>query len=185
MTNPFGGEIISGFVAVNKAPTPSCIVVLGFTQTFSAYAAKMIVSQEFTGLKKIYIFFIKLSLIYMTLIASLFFIFPHLLCQPSSSIDNYHEGYQFFKTYLQYLIAMMFMSTFKFMNESLLRSSMNMTYFLVCNLSDLFIKIIATYMSLSPLVTNALWSGETIGKFVSFLLSFFFIYLVNKKRKPQ
>ena len=71
------------------------------------------------------------------------------------------------------------------MNESLLRSSMNMTYFLICNLSDLFIKIIATYMLLSPLVTNAFWSGETIGKFVSFLLSFFFIYLVNKKREPQ
>ena len=80
---------------------------------------------------------------------------------------------------------MMFMSIFKFMNESLLRSSMNMTYFLICNLSDLFIKIIATYMLLSPLVTNAFWSGETIGKFVSFLLSFFFIYLVNKKREPQ
>ena len=185
MINPFGSEIISGFVAVNKVLTLSRIVVLGFTQAFSIYAAKMIVSQEFTELKKIYIFFIKLSLIYMTLIAFLFFIFPHLLCQPFFSIDNYHEGYQFFKTYLQCSIAMMFMSIFKFMNESLLRSSMNMTYFLICNLSDLFIKIIATYMLLSPLVTNAFWSGETIGKFVSFLLSFFFIYLVNKKREPQ
>lgn len=181
MINPFGSEVISGFVAVNKVLTLSRIVVLGFTQAFSIYAAKMIASQEYIELKNIYIFFVKLSLIYMIFVAFLFFFFPHLLCQPFFSIDSYQQGYQFFKIYLQCSIAMMFMSIFKFMNESLLRSSMNMTYFLISNLSDLFIKIVSTYMLLSPLVTNAFWSGETIGKFISFLLSFFFIYLVSKK----
>ena len=175
MINPFGSEIISGFVAVNKVITLSRIVFLGFTQAFSIYAARLIVAKDYQIIKDIYIFLAKISLIYVSLISLCFLIIPHLFCMPFFSIETYQKGYLFFKVYLQCSIPMLLISVFKYMNESLLRSAMHMTSFLISNLSDLFVKVISTYILLSFISTNAFWLGETLGKSLSSILSFILV----------
>lgn len=181
MINPFGSEIISGFVAVNKVITLSRIVFLGFTQAFSIYAARLIVAKDYQIIKDIYIFLAKISLIYVSLISLCFLIIPHLFCMPFFSIDTYQKGYLFFKVYLQCSIPMLLISVFKYMNESLLRSAMRMTSFLISNLSDLFVKVISTYILLSFISTNAFWLGETLGKSLSSILSFILVFIIIKK----
>ncbi len=185
MINPFGSEVISGFIAVNKVLSLANIIIIGFSQGFSISAAQMIAAKKYSQLKNIYFFFVKLSLIYVSCISIIFLIFPRLFCQPFFSVDTYQQGYTFFKIYLQCSIVIMFINIFNIINEGLLRSSMNMTYFLISNLSDLFIRMIATYLLLVPFATNAFWLGAIIGRAVSFLLSFLFIYLVSKKWRTQ
>ena len=56
-----------------------------------------------------------------------------------------------------------------------------MTSFLISNLSDLFVKVISTYILLSFISTNAFWLGETLGKSLSSILSFILVFIIIKK----
>ncbi len=57
------------------------------------------------------------------------------------------------------------------MNENLLRGFSRMKDFLRSNLSDLFIRMITTYVLVSLFSLHGFWMGNMLGKVVSFFLS--------------
>lgn len=179
--NQFGNDVIIGFIAVTKVLTVSRIVISGFAQTLSIFSAQMFAGKKYTELRQIYRFLTQISLLYAVFVSVVFLTFSQQLCGFFFDSQQHPEGYLFFKTYLIFSIATLFMTVFKFMNESILRSALKMKEYLLCNIGDLLVKVGSTFLLLSLASTDAFWIGEALGRSLAFALSAFFVFQINKK----
>lgn len=164
--NPFGKEIILGYVAIVKIMNLCRIVIVGFAQTLTLLSAQLLPGKKFTELKQLYFYCVKASLIYALLVG-----IPAIICaKPLASLffDPVQNGraFIFFKTYLIAFLGIQIVSAIKFMNEGLLRSMILMKEYLYCNVGELVLKLILTYSSLPILATNAFWSSELLARII-------------------
>ncbi|MGC6768232.1 MATE family efflux transporter [Enterococcus sp. LJL51] len=178
--NPFGNEVIIGFIAVTKVLSISRIVISGFSQTLSIFSARMFAGKKLAQLKQTYTFLTKISLLYSGVVIIIFFLLSRPLCDLFFDSSSHSAGFHFFRTYLLFSSGSLLMTVFKFMNEGLLRSSLRMKEYLLCNLGDLLIKIGGTWLLLQVVSTQAFWLGESLGRAFSMILSFYLIFRFQK-----
>ncbi|WP_086350706.1 MATE family efflux transporter [Candidatus Enterococcus clewellii] len=181
--NRFGNEVIIGFIAVTKVLTISRIVISGFAQTLSIFSAQLFAGKKYSELNQTYRFLTKVSLIYAVLVSLIFFLFSEQLCNFFFDSQQYPDGFHFFNTYLLFSIGTLFLTVFKFMNESILRSALKMRAYLLCNIGDLLIKVSSTYLLLQVVSSNAFWLGEAIGRLLAVGLSIYFLLLIKRTIK--
>lgn len=183
--NPFGYEIIIGYLAVTKVLNLSRIVVAGFSHAFSFFSAQMLVQDRYKELQAGYSFITKVSIIYTLVSSTLLLVFSNAICQFFFSTMDHPQGYHFFYLYMQISIAIAFLSVFKFMNESILRSAMRMREYLLCNIGDLVIRILSTYGLILFVGTYAFPFGELAARIAAFSLSMYFLYRLLPRKEKQ
>ncbi|MHC5247403.1 MATE family efflux transporter [Enterococcus sp. LJL90] len=175
LVNPLGNDIIIGYVAITRVLNISRIVISGFSQTLSIYSARAFAAEASAALKQFYRFLVKISVIYGVIVSLLLVIFARTLCNLFFDSSSHPAAYNFFFSYLLFSSLITLLTVFKFMNESLLRSSLSMRNYLICNVGDLVIRIAATSLLIPLVGAHAFWLGELIGRSFSFLASFGFI----------
>lgn len=181
LVNPFGREIIIGYVAVTKISTITRLVVAAFSQTLSIYSAQMFAGKKYQELKRTYRFLVQVSLIYTAGVILVLLLFPEQLCSLFFDVSKHSAGYDFFRVYLHCSLISFAVCIFKFMNENLLRSALEMKEYLVCNIGDLLLRLAVTYALLSPLGTNVFWVGELLGRLFAVAVSFYYLRRLNQK----
>ncbi|MBP1046096.1 MATE family efflux transporter [Enterococcus sp. BWM-S5] len=178
--NRFGNDVIIGFIAVTKVLAVSRIVISGFSQTLSIFSAQMFAGKKYTDLKQTYRFLTQASLLYAAFVSLVFLVFSEQLCNFFFNSQQHPEGYLFFRSYLIFSIGTLFMTVFKFMNESILRSALRMKEYLLCNIGDLLVKVGSTYLLLTLASSDAFWIGEGLGRLLAFGLSAYFVLQIKR-----
>ncbi|MBT8811855.1 MATE family efflux transporter [Lactobacillus delbrueckii subsp. bulgaricus] len=158
--NPFGQEAILGYVTIVKVMNLARIVLVGFAQTLTLMTTQLLAVKTYSAVKAVYRYCSNVSLIYWLVSSALSVIFCQLLAGMFFDPGQNQAAYSFFRVYLYAFVGIQLFSIFKFLNEGLLRSMVLMKEYLYCNLGELALKLAATWLLLTSLQTNALWSAE-------------------------
>lgn len=177
LVNPYGSEIISGYLAVNKIILFGMLIVIGLSQALSIFTASQSGSGQFKQIRDGYRLCMKIATIYLLAIIGINFLFPKYLISIFIDIKNSPDAYLFAKNFLQFSCISYLLYGWKIINENLLRGFTRMKDFLRSNLSDLFVRMAATYILVTFISLNGFWAGNLVGKAVSFILS---IYAIKK-----
>lgn len=188
LINPFGSEVISGYIAANKIMSLSIILLNTFSQSLSMFSAQCIAANKKELISNIYGFFARISLVYVALVWVLFLVIPKQLSNFFFDASLNLQATAFVTMYLRFSIGSIFICIFKFFHESILRGSEHMKTFLLSNISDLVIKILATFLLVQAVSLHGFWLGNTIAKVISLIISTFFIrkyHLLGGKNKKN
>lgn len=169
--NPFGKEVILGYVAIIKVMNLTRIVLVGLAQTLTMLSAQLLAQKALKKVRQVYRWCSQLSLTYCLILTVLFIFAPKILAAIFFSPSQNQLAFSFFKNYLYAFIGIQILSVFKFLNEGLLRSMVKMKAYLYCNVGELVVKLLATWLLLKPLATNAFWSGEILARALLLLVS--------------
>ncbi|MFV0341859.1 MAG: MATE family efflux transporter [Anaerocolumna sp.] len=177
IVNPFGSKVISGYLAVNKIMLFGMLIIIGLSQALSIFTAANSRDENLYRVKEAYGFCIKISTIYLIILTGINFLIPKYLIGIFIDIKNNIEAYEFARNYLQFSLLAYFAYGFKILNENLLRGFSRMKDFLRSNLSDLFCRMIFTYLFVYLFALHGFWMGNMFGKIVSLLIS---VYAIKK-----
>lgn len=177
LVNPYGSEVISGYLAVNKIMLFGMLIVIGLSQALSIFTAANSGQNNVTRIREAYILCMKITSVYLLLLIVVNFIFPKYLIGIFIYIKNNMEAYEFARKFLQFSILTYFMYGWKIINENLLRGFSRMKDFLRSNLTDLFVRMIMTYIFVCLISLNGFWIGNMLGKIASFIVS---VYAIRK-----
>lgn len=95
--NPFGREVIIGYVAILRIMNFFRIVLVGLAQTLTVYGAQLISARQFSGFKKVYRECSKIGLWYCALQAVVFVFFQNTLPQSSLMFQSIQKRSRFFR----------------------------------------------------------------------------------------
>lgn len=171
LVNPYGSEVISGYLAVNKIMLFGMLIVIGISQALSIFTAANSGDNSVSRIKEAYKFSMKIVTTYLMVLVGINLLLPKYLIGIFIDVKNSMNAYEFAKDYLQLSFITYFAYGWKIMNENLLRGFSRMKDFLRSNLSDLFIRMITTYVLVSLFSLHGFWMGNMLGKVVSFFLS--------------
>jgi Na+-driven multidrug efflux pump len=183
LVNPFGSEVISGYVAVNKIMLFGMLVVIGISQALSIFTASNSGAGQPARIRDGYRICIVFSTGYLIFVIASNFIIPKYLIGAFIDVSDNKIAYEFSKNYLQFSCLTYLFSGWKIINESVLRGFMRMKEYLYSNLSDLVVKLIMTYILVSQFSLHGFWMGNMLGKMISFLISVFLIMHVRLLHK--
>ncbi|MDF2941443.1 MAG: multidrug efflux protein [Herbinix sp.] len=175
LVNPYGSEVISGYVAVNQIMLFGMLVVIGISQTLSIFTASNSGAGKIDRIREGYLICILFSTGYLFCVIASNFIIPKYMLGAFIDISKNQVAYQFAKNYLQFSSITYLFYGWKIMNESILRGFMRMREYLFSNLSDLIIKLIMTYILVTQFSLPGFWMGNMIGKIVAFVISMLII----------
>ena len=175
--NPFGREVIIGYVAILRIMNFFRIVLVGLAQTLTVYGAQLISAKQFSGFKKVYRECSKIGLWYCALQAVVFVFFSKYIAAIFFDVSKHPKALAFFSAYLLAFLFIQVASIFKFQNEGLLRATVQMKKYLCCNVGELFLRIFLTFVliRLAFFSTNVFWIGELLARFLMLLLSTYYL----------
>lgn len=187
LINPFGSQIISGYIAANKLIMLLMMITVGFCQTLTVFASVNIGAKKPERIQEAYRFCMKFVSFYVLAIVALDF----FLAKPMVSIfideKQYPAAIAFGVTFLKYSCVMMLFYGWKNINESLLRGYAKMKSFLISNMSDLILRVAMAALLLPIFDLNSFWIANTIGTLIAFIVSMYFLkrhhilHVVNEK----
>lgn len=178
--NPFGNEIIIGYVAISKVMELARIVLIGFAQTLTILGAQMLTAKKIKAIQATYKWCAVYSLGYVGIMAILSVLIAPMIAGVFFDVAEHQPAFLFFKTYLVAFNVIQLVSIFKFLNEGLLRSMVHMKEYLYCNIGELIVKVMGIYILLQPLATNAFWSAELLARILMLGLSYYYIFKFAK-----
>lgn len=170
LVNPYGSEVISGYMAVNKIMLFGMLVVIGISQSLSIFIASNSGAKQTNRIKEGYRICIQFSTVYLLCVAASNFLIPRYLIGAFIDISENPIAYQFAKNYLQFSCLAYLFYGWKIINESVLRGFLMMKEYLYSNLSDLIIKIVSTYFLVAQFSLNGFWIGNMLGKVIAFVI---------------
>lgn len=176
LVNPYGSEIISGYIAVNKIMLFEMLVVIGISQALSIFTASNSGARQTNRLREGYRICMIFSTVYLLFVAASNLLFPKYLIGAFIDISKNPTAYQFTKNYLQFSCVAYLFYGLKTINESVLRGFLMMKEFLFSNLSDLIIKIATTYVLVAQFSLNGFWIGNMLGKIIAFIIGMLTIW---------
>ncbi|MGB4660537.1 MAG: MATE family efflux transporter [Mobilitalea sp.] len=176
VVNPYGSEVISGYMAVNKIMLFGMLIIIGTSQALSIFTASNLGAGQTSRIREAYRVCMIFTTIYVACIAILNFLIPQYLVGIFIDTVQNPKAYLFAKEYLQFSFFTYFFFGWKIINENLLRGFVKMKEYLFSNISELFIKLFLTYLFVIPFSLHAFWMGNMLGKLVSFAISMIVIY---------
>lgn len=169
--NPYGIEVVSGYIAMTKVVNITQVPLVALSQTSSIYSARLFVNHEIEKIKTIYKFLLKIALGYILIVGVLFIFMNKGICGLFFNVEDNIVGYQFFSLYISVYFIIMIFNDLKYLNESLLRSSLHMKLFLSSSFIDVVIRLISVYILNIFIGLPAFLIGEGIGRLCSVLFS--------------
>lgn len=175
--NPFGREVIIGYVAILRIMNFFRIGLVGLAQTLTVYGAQLIAAGQYTGFRKVYRECSIIGLWYCAIQAVVFVLFPKYIASIFFDVTRHPKALAFFSAYLLAFLFIQLASVFKFQNEGLLRATVQMKKYLYCNVGELFLRIILTFVliRLALFSTNVFWTGELAARVAMLLLSAYYL----------
>ncbi|QGU95788.1 MATE family efflux transporter [Clostridium bovifaecis] len=170
LVNPYGGEVISGYMTVNKIMLFGMLIVIGISQALSIFISSNSGAKQINRIREGYKICMLFSTIYLLCVAASNFLIPQYLIGTFIDIHKNPTAYQFAKIYLQFSCLTYLFYGWKIINESVLRGFLMMKEYLYSNLSDLVVKIAATYVLVSQFSFNGFWVGNMLGKVISLII---------------
>ena len=171
LVNPYGSEIISGYITANKIILFGIVPVIGTCQALSVFTAANSGGGRTSRIREGYYFCMVLTGVYISIIVASNFLLIKSLIGIFVDIERYTDAFKFARNYLQYSSLVYFLYGWKIINESLMRGFMRMKEYLCSNLSDLFGKVIITILLVSLFSQQGFWMGNAFGKIISFAIS--------------
>lgn len=171
LVNPYGSEVISGYMAVNKIILFGMLIVIGISQALSIFISSNCGAKQTNRISEGYRISLIFSTIYLLFIATSNFLIPKYLIGAFIDINKNPEAYEFAKIYLQFSFFTYLFYGWKIINENVLRGFMLMKEYLYSNLSDLVVKIASTYVLVWAFSLNGFWIGNMLGKIISLIIS--------------
>lgn len=171
LVNPYGSEVISGYVAVNKIILFGMLAVIGTSQALSIFTASNSAAGNTSRIREGYRSCMIFVTAYLLVIISLNFIIPKYFIGAFLDITKNTAAYQFAKDYLQFSCVTYLFYGWKIINESILRGFLKMKEYLCSNLADLIGKVIMTYLLIIPFALHSFWMGNMFGKLIAFVIS--------------
>lgn len=175
LINPFGSQIISGYIAVNKIIMLLMMITVGFCQTLTVFTSVNIGAKKPERIQEAYRFCIQFIIVYVSCVI----IVDFFLAKPMLSIfldeNQYPKAISFGVTFLKCSSLMLLFSGLKNINESLLRGYTKMKSFLISNMSDLVLRVSMAAILLPIFELNSFWIASTLGTFVAFIVSLYFL----------
>lgn len=169
--NPYGVEIMSGYVEITKIINITQVPLIALSQTSSIYFSRLFVNTEMNKIKSIYKFLLKVSLVYILVIGIVFMFFNKGICYLFFDVDKYNYGYQFFRLYICLYSIVMIFNSMKYLNESMLRSFLHMKLFLLSSFIDVVVRLVCVYCLNLVIGLPAFVIGEGIARLCSVLFS--------------
>ncbi|MGN1387372.1 MAG: MATE family efflux transporter [Bacillus sp. (in: firmicutes)] len=169
--NPYGSEVISGYIAVTKVITLIIIVFIGFGQTLSVFTATNAGAGNIERVREGYRFCLQAVLTYSIFIITINYFFADQIMALFIDIELYPAAAAFGETYIKCSFFMLLLYGLKSTNESLLRGYAKMKSFLFSNLSDLFIRVAMTALLIPIFDLNSFWIAYTLGIIISLTIS--------------
>lgn len=173
IVNPFGTQVISGYIAVEKIMVFALIPSVGLSMSVSMFTSAN--ETDFARIKEGYLFLSGMAALYITCIVMLIVLFPQMLCSLFINIEENPEALLFMKTYLTCSLFTFYFASFKYINEGVLRGLAKMKLFLISNFSDLVIKVCFAYLFVSIWYDDVFWMSTFMGRFISALISLFML----------
>lgn len=170
LVNPYGSEVISGYMAVNKIMLFGMLIIIGISQALSIFISSNNGAKQTNRIKEGYRISLIFSTLYLLTISSLNFLIPKYLIGTFIDVIKNPEAYQFAKVYLQFSFFSYLFYGWKIITESVLRGFLMMKEYLYSNLSDLVVKIVFTYILVTQFSLNGFWIGNMLGKVISFII---------------
>lgn len=183
LVNPYGNEVISGYVIVNKIMLFGLLVVIGISQALSIFTASNSGLKQTDRIREGYRICMTFSTIYLLCVSALNFLIPNYLIGAFIDISKNPMTYDFAKNYLQFSWAAYLFYGWKTINESVLRGFLQMKNYLYSNLSDLIVKIVMTYILVAQFSLHGFWMGNMLGKVIAFIISMLVIWRNNLLKK--
>lgn len=152
------------------------LIIIGTSQALSIFTASNLGAGQTGRIREAYQICMSFTTIYVAVIAILNFLIPKYLVGIFIETSKNPKAYSFAKEYLQFSFFTYFFYGWKIINENLLRGFVQMKGYLYSNLSDLFVKLLMTYILVIPFSLHAFWMGNMLGKLVSFAISIIVIY---------
>lgn len=172
LVNPFGSEMILGFIAVTKVMMLARIMVIGLAQTVTIFGAQLYAGNQHAEVRAAYGYAVKIAVIYTMAVSLVLLAFPAPIGDLFFATGNHVRAFAFFREYLYGSVFIQLVSVFKFMNEGLLRSGLKMKAYLLCNIGELALKLGITYVLIDAFGGSAFWLGEAAARALILLLSF-------------
>ena len=179
--NPFGEEIVSGYVAMSRIMGLFRQCIVAFSATIGVFSARFIASNDYIHLKESHRYVNKLSILF-NIIAGMIFIFLNKqMAQLFFDIEIHQEAFIFFRTYLICSVFVNFTSAYKFIQESILRSALKMKEFIYSCMGDMIFRVIITYILIFMINDHAFWLGETLARTLGAIISGYYIIKYYKE----
>lgn len=179
LINPFGSQIISGYIAVNKIIMLLMMITVGFCQTLTVFTSVNIGANKTERIQEAYRFCLQFVAIYVLFVVTINFFFAKPMLSIFLDEDQYPKAISFGVTFLKCSCVMLLFYGLKNINESLLRGYTKMKSFLISNMSDLVLRVSTAALLLPIFDLNSFWIANTIGTFVAFIVS---LYLLKSHR---
>ena len=170
LVNPYGSEVISGYMAVNKIILFGMLVVIGISQALSIFIAANSGAKQTNRIREGYRICMIFSTVYLLCAAAANFLIPKYLIGAFINVSENPIAYQFAKNYLQFSCVTYLLYGWKTINESVLRGFLLMKEYLYSNLSDLIVKITTTYVLVAQFSLNGFWIGNMLGKVIALII---------------
>jgi len=183
LVNPYGSEVISGYMAVNKIMLFGMLVIIGISQALSIFISSNSGAKQLKRIREGYRICMIFSTVYLLCISVSNFLIPKYVIGVFLDISKNHVAYEFAKNYLQFSCISYLFYGWKVISESVLRGLMRMKEYLYSNLSDLFIKIVMTYVLVYQFSLNGFWIGNMLGKLFAFFICMYSIWRNNLLNK--
>ncbi|MBE6068531.1 MAG: MATE family efflux transporter [Clostridium lundense] len=171
LVNPYGSEVISGYMTVNKIMLFQMLIIIGISQALSIFISSNFAAKQIYRIREGYRTSLIFSAIYLLCIGASNFLIPKYLIGTFIDINKNPAAYEFAKSYLQFSFLTYLFYGWKILNESVLRGLLMMKKYLYSNLSDLMVKIVATYFLVSQFSLSGFWIGNMLGKVISLIIS--------------
>ncbi|KGK90099.1 MATE family efflux transporter [Clostridium sp. HMP27] len=171
LVNPYGSEVISGYMTANKIMLFQMLIIIGISQALSIFISSNFAAKQIDRIREGYRISLIFSAIYLLCIAVSNFLIPKHLIGTFIDINKSPAAYEFAKNYLQFSFLTYLFYGWKILNESVLRGLLMMKKYLYSNLSDLMVKIVATYFLISQFSLGGFWIGNMLGKVISLIIS--------------
>lgn len=171
LVNPYGSEVISGYMTVNKIMLFQMLIIIRISQALSIFISSNFAAKQIDRIREGYRISLIFSAIYLLCIAASNFLIPKYLIGTFIDINKSPAAYEFAKSYLQVSFLTYLFYGWKILNESVLRGLLMMKEYLYSNLSDLLVKIVATYFLVSQFYLSGFWIGNMLGKVISLIIS--------------
>lgn len=175
LINPFGSEMISGYIAANKIIMLLMIVVIGLCQTLSIFTAQNLGANQSDRIQKGYRFSVQIVILYVIFVVILNFIFAKPMLSVFVHTKEYPSAVEFGAHYLTCNSIMLLFYGLKNMNESILRSYAKMRAFLISNVSDLLVRVGMTATLIPFFALDSFWIANTLGAYTAFIMSILLI----------
>lgn len=185
LINKCGSSVIAGFSAASKLSTFAVVCLNTMGTSISSFTAQNMGSGKPERVTKSFRAGIAVSYAVMVVFFAGYFFFPEFFLKLFMDKDESAAALQTGREFLRIVSPFYFVVAIKVIADGVLRGAEHMRIFMVTTFTDLFLRVILSYILFDFYGTTGIWLSWPIGWIPSSLLSLIFFLTGIWKKKPH